>query len=171
MDKKRSKKPAVLIVVLIIIVLVGVLFYYLALPKLAVRYMRSDRAPEFVKELNRQIEGNSAAIQQSLSNYGVSNKDAADIITSIEYDDIVYIQTELNNAGYKDKEECADIILSRIESEGVDKKKLKVAIVENISVDELKSGMDQFSKLNPTVIKAAFPVIKEMAGQTLITKE
>ncbi|MCF7916080.1 MAG: hypothetical protein K9L66_13010 [Spirochaetaceae bacterium] len=171
MDKKRSKRPAVLIVVLILIVLAGVLFYYLALPKLAMRYMRSDRAPEFVKELNRQIEGNSVAIQQSLSSYGVSNKEAADIITSIEYDDIVYIQTELNNVGYKDKEECADIILSCIESEGVDKKKLKLAIVENLSVDQLRSGMDQLSKINPAVVKAAFPVIKKMAGQTLTTKK
>jgi len=168
MTKRKSKKPAVIIVVLLLIVLAGVLFYYLALPKLAVEYMKSDRAPEFVRELNRQIEDNSVAFQRSLSSYGVSNQEAAAIITSIEYDDIVYIQTELDNSGYKDEEECADIILSRIESKDVDKEKLRAAIVENISVDELRSRMKQFSQLNPTALKAAFPVLKEMAGQSLV---
>lgn len=170
MAKKKSKKPAVIIGILIFIVVAGVLFYYLALPKLAVRYMKSDRAPEFVRELNRQIEGNSAAIQQSLSSFGVSNKEAVAIIASLEYDDIVNIQTELDKSGYKDREECADIILSRLESEDVDKKKLRAAIVENISVDELRSGMQQFSQLNPAAVKAAFPVLKELAGQSLVTE-
>lgn len=170
MAEKKKKKPVVIITVLILLILAGVLFYYLALPELAVRYMRSDRAPEFVKELNRQIEANSEGIRRSLSNYGVSNEEAAQIITSIEYDDIEYIQTELVKEGYNDREKCADIILSRVESEEVDKEKLRAAIVENISLDELRAGMEQFSQLNPTAVKAALPVLKEMAGQTLIAE-
>ncbi|MDY7028964.1 MAG: hypothetical protein SVR04_11760 [Spirochaetota bacterium] len=77
MAEKKRKKPVVIITVLILLILAGVMFYYLALPKLAVRYMKSDRAPEFVKELNRQIEANSEGIRRSLSSYGVSNEEAA----------------------------------------------------------------------------------------------
>jgi len=167
MAEKKRRKPIVIISVLILLILAGVLFYYLALPKLAVRYMKSDRAPEFVKELNSQIEANSELIRSSLAGYGVSNQEAAEIISSIEYDDLEYIQAELAKEGYNDREKCADIILSRVESKDVDKEKLRAALVENLSPDDLRAGMEQFSQLNPTAVKAALPVLKEMAGQIL----
>ncbi len=170
MAEKKRKKPIVILTILILLILAGVLFYYLALPELAVRYMKSDRAPEFVKELNRQIEANSEGIRRSLSGYGVSSEEAAEIIRSIDYDDIEYIQVELAKEGYNDREKCADIILSRVESKDVDKEKLRAAIVENISMDDLQAGMEQFSQLNPAAVKAALPVLKEMAGQTLISE-
>jgi len=166
-DAKR-KKSVIALLIVILIVFLGVLFYFYVLPKLAVRYMRSDQAPEFLQEVNTKIENNSALVRKTLSSYGISNEQAVKIVKSMDFDDIKYIQTELSREGYNNKGECADIILSRIDDEEIDKEKLKAGIVENISLSELQWGMDEFANLDPGVVKAALPVLKEMFSQSLL---
>lgn len=166
-EKKRGRGLLIILVILAVIVTAGIVFYYTVFPKLAVSYLRSDRAPDFVKTINREIEANSGLINRTLNQYGISKQQAAGIIDSVEYDDIEYIQRELGQEGYRDKGRCAEILLSRIDDPEIDKDELKQAIVQNISLKDLEQGIGELYSLNPTAVKAALPVMKEYAKQTL----
>lgn len=168
---KGLKKFIIIAIIIILVILSGIMFVKKILPKIMTNYLTSENAPEFMGDLNTQIKQNALIFNQVLKENGISNDQAVQIIKGLNYKDLEAIQSDLQFEGFNDNEKCAEIIVSHIGNDSVDKEKMKKLIIENITPAMLENGINQLSDTKPVYVKMILPSLQEIAVKSLMDAE